>query len=74
MRNLSWAVNVIGEDGDFAPAITVRGGRALHLDLTVNAKHFCHFWIESGSRLDWEYLDLRAQKDHLTHAHAPEAD
>src|SRR6516162_8787521 len=39
---------IIGEDDDFARVIAVGGGRAPHLDLAVNAKHFGHFWLELG--------------------------
>ena len=54
---------VIREDGDLAPAITVRGGRAPHLDLAINAKYFCHFRLEIGVALlhviaDFVRLDL----------------
>ena len=59
---------VIGEDGDFAPAVTVRGSCAVHLDLTINAKHFCHFWLEIGVALlhviaDFVRLDLMRCQD-----------
>ena len=59
---------VIREDGDLAPAITVRGGRAPHLDLAINAKYFCHFRLEIGVALlhviaDFVRLDLMRCQD-----------
>src|SRR5215831_8241253 len=45
---LNTGLLIIGEDDDFARVIALRGGRAPHLDLAVNAKHFGHFWLELG--------------------------
>src|SRR5215471_488763 len=45
---LNTGLLIIGEDDDFARVVAVRGGRAPHLDLAVNAKHFGHFWLELG--------------------------
>src|SRR5215472_14528021 len=45
---LNTGLLIIGEDDDFNRVIAVRGGRAPHLDLAVNAKHFGHFWLELG--------------------------
>jgi len=59
---------VVREDGDLAPAITVRGGRAPHLNLAVNTKHFCHFRLELGVALlhviaDFVRFDLMCRQD-----------
>src|SRR5262249_24537896 len=58
---------VVREDGDFAPAITLRGC-APHLDLAVNTKHFCHFRLELGVALlhviaDFVRFDLMCRQD-----------
>src|SRR5215472_17291175 len=45
---LNTGLLIIGEDDDFARVVAVRGGRAPHLDLAVNAKHFGHFCLELG--------------------------
>jgi hypothetical protein len=43
---------VIGDDRDLvATVLTCGNGRPPHLDITVDAKHFGHFWLKLGIAL-----------------------